>query len=113
MRIYKIVTATIWRDALEAGQLIGMPVDLADGYIHFSSATQLRETAAKHFAGQTGLMLLGVSAERLGAALKWEVSRGGQLFPHLYGPLSVSDVDSAVALAATADGKHLFPDDVP
>ena len=81
--VYKIVPAALWRDAQVAGAFRGAPVDLADGFIHFSTAGQARETAAKHFAGQEGLLLVAVDAAALGAALRWEPSRGGGLFPHL------------------------------
>ena len=111
--IYKIVTADIWQDAAKAGQLIGMPVDLSDGYIHFSAADQLRATAAKHFAGQSGLVLLAVETGRLGTALRWEVSRGGALFPHLYAPLALADIAFSAPLLFDANGVHLFPEDIP
>lgn len=111
--IYKIVTSDVWQGAQAAGQLTGMPVDLADGYIHFSSASQLRETAARHFAGQAGLVLLGVEADRLGTALTWEPSRGGALFPHLYAPLTIDLVSLAVPLPMNAAGAHLFPEGIP
>lgn len=95
--IYKILPRTAWEEALAKGRFDGSPVDLEDGYIHFSTAAQAQETAAKHFRGQAGLMVVAVDAEALGEALRWEPSRGGQLFPHLYGALdprlahSVSD----------------------
>ena len=85
--IYKIAPDSLWRDAEAAGVFSGAPIDLADGFIHFSTAEQVRETAAKHFAGQDNLLLIAIDAEKLGDALKWEVSRGGALFPHLYAPL--------------------------
>ena len=88
--IYKICPAALWREAERAGSFRGSAVDLRDGFIHFSSAAQVAETAAKHFAGQHDLVLLRVDAARLGAALKWEPSRGGALFPHLYGDLDPS-----------------------
>jgi uncharacterized protein (DUF952 family) len=90
--IYKICPAALWREAEREGRFGGAPVDLADGYIHFSTASQLRETAAKHFAGQAGLLLISVDAGKLGAALRWEPSRGGALFPHLYRPLALGDI---------------------
>jgi len=80
--IYKIATKAQWAEAGKTGVFAGAPVDLADGYIHFSTAAQARETAAKHFAGQDDLLLVAVEAAKLGEALKWEVSRGGALFPH-------------------------------
>jgi len=111
--IYKIVTAALWREALAAGRLEGMPVDHADGYIHFSSAVQLRQTAAKHFAGQDDLVLIAVEADRLGPALRWEPSRGGALFPHLYAPLPTALAVLAEPLPLGADGHHLFAQDIP
>jgi uncharacterized protein (DUF952 family) len=81
--IYKICPRALWQEAERDGVFRGAPVDRTDGYIHFSTAAQARETAAKHFAGQTDLLLLAVEAEALGLALKWEPSRGGALFPHL------------------------------
>ena len=92
--IYKIVDASAWQSAEAVGVFYGAEIDLSDGYIHFSSATQLAETAAKHFAGRNDLMLLEVESAVLGDKLKWEPSRGGALFPHLYGELSLSQVRS-------------------
>ena len=92
MTIYKIVPAALWREAEEAGSFTGSPVDLQDGYIHFSTAEQLQETAAKHFAGQTDLLLVAVDAEQL--EVRWEPSRAGALFPHLYQDLPMSAVVS-------------------
>jgi uncharacterized protein (DUF952 family) len=85
--IYKIVPEAMWRAAEASGLFAGAPVDLKDGFIHFSTAAQARETAARHFAGQDGLLLAAFDADALGAALRWEVSRGGALFPHLYAAL--------------------------
>jgi len=85
--IYKILPATEWAAAEAAGVFTGSAVDLADGYIHFSDASQARETAVKWFVGQTGLVLVAFEAEALGSRLKWEPSRGGALFPHLHAPL--------------------------
>ncbi|HEX4768868.1 MAG TPA: DUF952 domain-containing protein [Lichenihabitans sp.] len=108
--IYKIVPASLWREAEARGRLDGAPVDLADGFIHFSAADQVRETAARHFAGQADLRLVGVDAEALGSALRWEPSRGGALFPHLYGPLRLDAVLSVVDLALGPAGEHVFPE---
>src|SRR4051812_48018728 len=83
--IYKICPESEWRAAEREGVYGGAPIDTQDGFIHFSTAAQVRETAAKHFSGAAGLMLLAVDGSALGDALKWEVSRGGALFPHLYG----------------------------
>jgi uncharacterized protein (DUF952 family) len=109
-RVWKIVSKTEWSDAVAAGVFAGAPVDLADGYIHFSTAAQVRETAAKHFAGRHGLLLVGIAADRLGAALKWEPSRGGALFPHLYASLDPAAADVVVDLPLGADGVHVFPE---
>lgn len=108
MLIYKIFRAEEWQALRETGESRGAPVDLADGYIHFSTAEQAAETAAKHFAGAEGLMLLAVEAEPLGDALKWEPSRGGALFPHLYRDLRLEDVHWAKPLPLV-DGAHRFP----
>ena len=107
--IYKICDAALWREAERAGAFVGAPVDRADGYIHFSTADQVRETAARHFAGRDGLVLVAVEAAALGAALRYEPSRGGALFPHLYGPLPVSAARWAKPLRLGADG-HVFPE---
>ena len=107
-RIYKIISAPEWRAAEAAGVFHGAAIDLADGYIHFSTAEQARETAAKHFAGQADLLLVAVDAARLGDALKWEVSRGGALFPHLYAPLPLNAVANVAPLPLAADGAHEF-----
>lgn len=108
--IYKISPGKDWQQAEARGRFSGAPVDLADGFIHFSAADQLRETAAKHFAGQQGLVLVAVEAEALGEDLKWEPSRGGALFPHLYGELDMSAVRWVRELPLGADGAHLFPE---
>jgi uncharacterized protein (DUF952 family) len=107
--IYKIVPSALWREAEIAGVFRGAPVDLADGFIHFSTAEQVEETAAKHFAGQRDLLLVRVDTERLGDNLKWEASRGGALFPHLYAELSLRDVVGTEPLPLGEDGKHRFP----
>src|SRR5262249_46740721 len=107
--IYKICDASAWRAAERAGEFAGAPVDLADSYIHFSTAEQVAETAAKHFSGQRDLVLVAVDADTLGAALKWEPSRGGALFPHLYGKLPLSAVRWTKPLPLDPDGRHVFP----
>ena len=109
--IYKILTSGQWSDLQEKGETDGAPVDMADGYVHFSTAAQVQETAAKHFAGQDGLWLLAYDETALGDALKWEPSRGGDLFPHLYGPLRHADMIWAKPLPLGPDG-HQFPDDL-
>lgn len=106
--IYKILTGPEW-DAFRAeGVFRGSPADLKDGFIHFSTARQAPETARRHFAGQDGLMLAEVDEAALGAALKWEPSRGGDLFPHLYAELRLSAVRRSWPLPLGAGG-HLFP----
>jgi len=107
--IYKICPESLWREAEQAGVFRGAPVDHADGFIHFSTAAQVRETAARHFAGQNDLLLVSVDAEALGAALKWEPSRGGALFPHLYAPLALAAVRKVESLPLGVDGAHVFP----
>ena len=107
--IYKIVAEALWGEAERNGRFTGAPVDVADGFIHFSTAGQARETAAKHFAGQTGLLLVAVDGARLGDALKYEVSRGGALFPHLYAPLDFKAVVWVQPLPLGADDNHEFP----
>jgi uncharacterized protein (DUF952 family) len=110
--VYKISPRAAWAAAEAAGAFTGAPIDIADGYIHFSAAHQARETAAKHFAGQTDLLLVAVDAASMGEALRWEASRGGDLFPHLYGVLPMAAVRSVVDLPLGADGRHVFPDDI-
>lgn len=107
--IYKICDASQWMLAERDGEFPGSTVDLANGYIHFSTATQVAGTAAKHFAAMSGLVLVAVEAEELGAALKWEPSRGGALFPHLYGILPLAAVRWVKPLRLDNDGAHAFP----
>jgi uncharacterized protein (DUF952 family) len=107
--IYKICTAAEWRLAEQAGAYGGSAADHNDGFIHFSTAEQAAETAAKWFAGQRDLVLVAVDTETLGDRLKWERSRGGALFPHLYGELPVAAVHSVVPLPLDAQGRHRFP----
>lgn len=109
MLIYKIFRADEWAAFDAAGETLGAPIDLADGFVHFSTAEQAAETAAKHFAGEDGLMLLACDADAMGDALKWEVSRGGAEFPHLYAPLKRTDVLWAKPLPLEGDS-HRFPD---
>lgn len=108
--IYKIVPQALWREAERTGTFTGAPVDLADGYIHFSTAAQASETAARHFAGQGDLLLVAVDGDRLGPDLRWEPSRGGALFPHLYAPLAVAEVLWVKPLPLGPDGRHAFPE---
>lgn len=107
--IYHMCRAEEWLAAQATGFYAGSSQDAADGFIHFSTAGQIVDSAARHRAGQDGLLLLAVEAEALGAALKWEQSRGGALFPHLYGPLPVTTVRWAKTLPLGADGRHIFP----
>jgi uncharacterized protein (DUF952 family) len=107
--LYKICPAALWREAERAGVFRGSPVDRKDGFIHFSSAEQATETAAKHFAGQRDLVLLRVDAASLGDKLKWEPSRGGALFPHLYGDLDPATVTKVDFLPLGPDDHHQFP----
>ena len=107
--IYTICPAGQWDEAVRAGRFLGAAIDLADGFIHFSTADQVAETAARHFSGQSDLVLVAVDESRLGPALRYEVSRGGALFPHLYAPLELSAVVRVVPLPLDASGKHQFP----
>jgi uncharacterized protein (DUF952 family) len=107
--VYKICPAALWHEAERTGVFRGSEVDLRDGFIHFSSAEQATETAAKHFAGQRDLVLLRVDADSLGDRLKWEPSRGGALFPHLYGDLDPAAVTKVDSLPFGPDGRHKFP----
>lgn len=111
MLIYKIFRQAEWQAFAAAGQTAGAPVDLADGYIHFSTATQAAETAAKHFKDEADLVLLALDADTLGERLVWEPSRGGALFPHLYRTLTLADVlwDKPLPLV---NGAHIFPEDM-
>ena len=110
--IYKICESAQWAQAERAGEFRGSAIDLADGYIHFSTARQAAETAAKHFAGMADLVVVAVSADALNGALKWEPSRGGALFPHLYGVLPMTAVRWAKPLPLGVDGMHVFPPEV-
>lgn len=105
---YKILTSD-QMTALEHGSFKGAPVDVADGYIHLSTADQLQETLDRHFAGQDGLWLAAVDLEALGDAVKWEESRGGQLFPHIYGDLTLDAVTAYSELHYEADGALRLP----
>lgn len=108
--IYKIVPRELWQEARNAGLFKGASIDLKDGYIHFSTGAQAVETARLHFAGQSDLLLVAVDAAVFGEALKWEASRGGDLFPHLYADLPLDAVLWEKPLALGADGLHVFPD---
>lgn len=108
--VYKIVSAEIWQSAVAAGVFAGAGIDIADGFIHLSTADQAVRTAELYFSGQEGLLLVAVDTEKLGAALVFEPSRGGDLFPHLYGPLALDAVLWAKPLAVGPDGRHIFPE---
>lgn len=108
--IYKIAHKSDWEAAIAAGELVGTPVDLKDGYIHFSTTGQLAETLNKHYRGQSDLILATVDPELLSAPLRWEQSRGGQLFPHLYAPLPLGAVTAYRTLSARPDGGFDLPE---
>lgn len=108
--IYKIATRAQWAAAEQTGYFTGAPVDLQDGYIHFSTADTVAETAAKHFAGQNDLLLVAVDANHLGDKLRYEISRGGKAFPHLYANLQLTAVRWVKDLPLNSDGKHQFPE---
>jgi uncharacterized protein (DUF952 family) len=111
--IYKICSVQLWQEAQRAGRFRGAPLDLRDGFIHFSSAAQVAETAARHFSGATDQVLVAVDGALLGEALKWEPSRGGDLFPHLYAALGLDAVLWIKPLPLGADGRHVFPELAP
>lgn len=107
--IYKICADDLWSEAMRIGHFGGSPNDLADGFIHFSTAKQVQETAAKHFSGKDGLVLAAVVADRLGESLRFEPARKGELFPHLYGSLPMAAVQWVLPLPLGPDGVHVFP----
>jgi len=111
--IYKICPAPAWREAERRGVFQGSADDRRDGFIHFSTAAQVPGTAAKHFAGQAGLLLIAVDGLALGDALRWEPSRGGELFPHLYGELGLGAVTGLAELRLRPDGSHDLPELLP
>jgi uncharacterized protein (DUF952 family) len=108
--IYKIATRDIAERARAAGRFTGMPIDERDGYLHFSTAAQLPETLKLHFAGQGDLVLLAVRVRDLGAMLRWEPSRGGQLFPHVHGTFPISAAVHEAAIAVAPDGTCKLPE---
>lgn len=110
---FKIISAEDWATFQAIGAYAGSAVDLADGYIHMSTAAQVAVTARKHYAGRDGLMLLTVDLDALGEALKWEPSRGGDLFPHLYADLPLSAVTASQAFAVSMDGTFRFEGEAP
>ena len=111
MLIYKVFHAAEWAVLRDQGRSFGAPIDLADGYVHLSTGAQVSETCAKYFAGEDNLVLLALQSDSLGAALKWEPSRGGALFPHLYRALTLADILWHRDLPRGDDG-HIFPDGV-
>lgn len=108
--VYKIVPQELWQRAKETGRFDGAAIDLKDGFIHFSTAEQAIETARLHFAGQADLVIVAVNGDALGEALKFEPSRGGALFPHLFASLPLSAVLWEAALPLGPDGLHIFPE---
>jgi uncharacterized protein (DUF952 family) len=111
--IYKISPRQPWAEAQNKGVFDGAPIDFADGYIHFSAAHQVRETATKYFINVPDLVLAAIDTAALGSALKWEASRGGDIFPHLYGPLQMSAVTTVYDMPLDADGVPILPDMIP
>jgi uncharacterized protein (DUF952 family) len=111
--IYKVVRTAEWNSAREAGIFNGSADDQRDGFIHLSRAAQLRTTLAKHFAGQDDLLLVSLEVDGFGPELKWEPSRGGEYFPHLYGSLKLTLVHSVVPLHCDGDGRATLPSDIP
>ena len=107
--IYHMCPAEAWAEALRTGQYVGTADDRRDGFLHFSTAGQIAESARRHRAGQAGLVLVAVEAPRLGARVRWEPSRGGALFAHLYGPLLPAEAASVEPLPLGPDGEHVFP----
>ena len=108
--IYKICSASAWREAERQGAFRGSADDLRDGFIHFSSRAQVAETARKHFSGQSGLFLIAVDADALGDRLRWEPSRNDESFPHLYGELDAGAVTAVFELHTRPDGSHDIPE---
>ena len=113
MRIYKICPASAWREAERLGVYRGSADDARDGFIHFSGASQVAETARKHFSGQSGLFLIEVDADALGDQLRWERSRNDALFPHLYGELDLGTVTNVMDMPLRSDGTHAIPELAP
>ena len=108
--LYKVVSAEVWRRAEAEGLFRGAGIDLQDGFIHLSSPDQVVETVEKHFAGQENLLLVTIDGDKLGQALRWEPSRGGDLFPHVYGEIRFDAVVQVDLLPTGDDGKHIFPE---
>lgn len=110
--IYHLAAEADWTESRQRGAYPGTPQDRSDGFIHFSTAAQVAVSAAKHRAGRTDIVLVEASAAKLGDALRWEPSRGGQLFPHLYGPLPMAAVTRTWPLPLGSDGRHRFPAEI-
>lgn len=108
--VYKLVARADWQRAEAQGRFTGSPVDVADGFIHLSTASQVADTAAKHFAGVADLLLVSISTVDVAPWLRWEPSRGGALFPHVYADLPLSAVRSVTPVPLGADGRHAFPE---
>lgn len=108
-KIYKVVPRPLWDQSVDEGVFRGAPIDVEDGYIHFSTAAQVTETVAIHFRGQIDLLLIEMGTEQLGEALQWEPSRGGALFPHLYGTFSTSAALRVLPIESLEDGTHRLP----
>lgn len=108
-RIYHVCRREEWQAAESAGSYAGSTQDVADGFIHFSAAAQVVESVARHRAGQDGLVIIEVACDRVGAGLKWEASRGGKSFPHVYGALALTCVVRTAPLPLGTDGRHVFP----
>jgi uncharacterized protein (DUF952 family) len=111
--IYKISPRKAWTEAEAKGIFEGAPIDFADGFIHFSAAHQVRETAEKYFSNTPGLVLAAIDTASLGSNLKWEASRGGDLFPHLYGPLKMTSVVTVYDMPMDANGTPVLPEIIP
>jgi uncharacterized protein (DUF952 family) len=111
--IYHICRRDEWERGRAAGRYVGSSQDIADGFIHFSGPEQLAASAAKHRAGQDGLVLVAVDPTLVGDSLRWEPARGGQLFPHVHGPLPFEAVVAVTDLPLGADGRHIFPPHIP
>jgi uncharacterized protein (DUF952 family) len=105
---YKILTEAEFAD-LQAGRFAGAPIDIADGYIHLSTADQVAETLERHFAGAKNLVIAAVDIDALGTRIRWEMSRGGALFPHLYGPLTMDNITAFGPVTYNKDGSLRLP----
>jgi uncharacterized protein (DUF952 family) len=111
--IYKLFRQREWQEAVAAGAFYGSADDKRDGFLHFSAAHQVRATFDKYFSAEENPVLAAIDADRLGEALKWELSRGGEKFPHLYGVLKLAELHSVHAIAKGASGRPIFPPEIP